>query len=241
MWKKAVSCTILIVLLLNVIVEGAGTTTDKAHLIAQKTILSENVAVQKDLVVQYNLFNVGTSAAIDVLLVDDSWPEHSFKRVIGLTTAKWDRIPSGGNVSHTVVLIPKVPSQVITEPAVVSYRETAKSNLVTGFSSDIGYLDIMSSTENFRRTAPHGREWVNFGLLALGPILVPFAVWVYIQLNLLFHIFLFSCSCYSWRYFQGKFGPTCRTNWTKLAKYGQANRTNKARLYYIFMTKTGCT
>jgi len=171
------------ILLLNAAVKASTPITDKAHLIIQKTILSENIAAQKELIVQYNLFNVGTSAAIDVLLVDDSWPGHSFQKVVGLTSAKWDRIPAGGNVSHTVVLKPTVPREILTEPAVVSYRETAKSDIVTGFSSDLGYLDILSSTENFRRTAPHMREWVNFGLLALGPILVPFAVWTYIQLN----------------------------------------------------------
>lgn len=55
---------------------------------------------------QYTLYNVGNVAAQDVVLIDDSFPTDSFITAGGQLGVRIDRIPPGGNVSHTVVVRP---------------------------------------------------------------------------------------------------------------------------------------
>uniref|UniRef100_A0A5F9DUV8 Signal sequence receptor subunit 2 n=1 Tax=Oryctolagus cuniculus TaxID=9986 RepID=A0A5F9DUV8_RABIT len=60
----------------------------------------------RDLTLQYNIYNVGSSAALEVELSDDSFPPEDFGIVSGMLSVKWDRIAPASNVSHTVVLRP---------------------------------------------------------------------------------------------------------------------------------------
>ncbi|CAI8015386.1 Translocon-associated protein subunit beta [Geodia barretti] len=65
-----------------------------ANLIASKTILNEHMVEGKDLTIKYSIYNVGTSAAVNVLLEDSSFPEEHFVIEQGLLTTTWDRIQS---------------------------------------------------------------------------------------------------------------------------------------------------
>ncbi|NXQ66807.1 SSRB protein, partial [Quiscalus mexicanus] len=83
---------------------------DGARLLASKSLLNRYAVEGKDLTLQYNIYNVGSSAALDVELSDDSFPPEDFGIVSGMLSVKWDRIAPylfiANNVSHTVVLRP---------------------------------------------------------------------------------------------------------------------------------------
>ncbi|XP_021105113.1 translocon-associated protein subunit beta isoform X2 [Heterocephalus glaber] len=77
-----------------------------ARLLASKSLLNRYAVEGRDLTLQYNIYNVGSSAALDVELSDDSFPPEDFGIVSGMLNVKWDRIAPASNVSHTVVLRP---------------------------------------------------------------------------------------------------------------------------------------
>ncbi|TRZ11390.1 hypothetical protein HGM15179_015699 [Zosterops borbonicus] len=65
---------------------------DGARLLASKSLLNRYAVEGKDLTLQYNIYNVGSSAALDVELSDDSFPPEDFGIVSGMLSVKWDRI-----------------------------------------------------------------------------------------------------------------------------------------------------
>ncbi|MGH0130341.1 UNVERIFIED_CONTAM: hypothetical protein FKN15_042622 [Acipenser sinensis] len=77
-----------------------------ARLLASKSLLNRYAVEGKDLTLQYNIYNVGSSAGLEVELSDDSFPPEDFGIVSGMLNVKWDRIAPASNVSHTVVLRP---------------------------------------------------------------------------------------------------------------------------------------
>uniref|UniRef100_A0A8C2HEK0 Translocon-associated protein subunit beta-like n=1 Tax=Cyprinus carpio TaxID=7962 RepID=A0A8C2HEK0_CYPCA len=63
-----------------------------ARLLASKSLLNRYAVEGRDLTLQYNIYNVGTSAALEVELSDDSFPPEDFGIVSGMLNVKWDRI-----------------------------------------------------------------------------------------------------------------------------------------------------
>uniref|UniRef100_A0A2I3HEU9 Signal sequence receptor subunit 2 n=1 Tax=Nomascus leucogenys TaxID=61853 RepID=A0A2I3HEU9_NOMLE len=63
-----------------------------ARLLVSKSLLNRYVVEGRDLNLQYNIYNVGSSAALDVELSDDSFPPEDFGIVSGMLNVKWDRI-----------------------------------------------------------------------------------------------------------------------------------------------------
>ncbi|WP_411026736.1 hypothetical protein, partial [Salmonella sp. s54395] len=60
----------------------------------------------KDVTVLYSIYNVGSSAAFNVKLSDETFPDADFKVVQGQLSVQWERIAPGGNVTHSVILQP---------------------------------------------------------------------------------------------------------------------------------------
>ncbi|XP_015284228.1 PREDICTED: translocon-associated protein subunit beta-like, partial [Gekko japonicus] len=63
-----------------------------ARLLASKALLNRYAVEGRDLTLQYNIYNVGSSAALEVELSDDSFPPEDFGIVSGMLNVKWDRI-----------------------------------------------------------------------------------------------------------------------------------------------------
>uniref|UniRef100_A0A2K6V406 Signal sequence receptor subunit 2 n=1 Tax=Saimiri boliviensis boliviensis TaxID=39432 RepID=A0A2K6V406_SAIBB len=61
-----------------------------ARLLASKSLLNR----------YYNIYNVGSSAALDVELSDDSFPPEDFGVVSGMLSVKWDRIAPASNAGY---------------------------------------------------------------------------------------------------------------------------------------------
>uniref|UniRef100_A0A8C6EKB4 Signal sequence receptor subunit 2 n=1 Tax=Microcebus murinus TaxID=30608 RepID=A0A8C6EKB4_MICMU len=71
--------------------------------LASKSLLNRYAVEGRDLTLQYNIYNVGSSPALDMELADDSFPAEDFGIVSGMLNVKWDWIAPASNVSHTVV------------------------------------------------------------------------------------------------------------------------------------------
>uniref|UniRef100_A0A8C5DLI7 Signal sequence receptor, beta n=1 Tax=Gouania willdenowi TaxID=441366 RepID=A0A8C5DLI7_GOUWI len=80
-------CVIVLLALL-----GLCSGEDGARLLASKSLLNRYAVEGRDLTLQYNIYNVGSSAALEVELSDDSFPPEDFGIVSGMLNVKWDRI-----------------------------------------------------------------------------------------------------------------------------------------------------
>ncbi|CAB1320849.1 unnamed protein product [Coregonus sp. 'balchen'] len=144
---------------------GLGTGEEGAHLLASKSLLNRYAVEGHDLTLQYNIYNVGTSAALEVELSDDSFPPEDFGIVSGMLNVKWDRIAPASNVSHTVVL----------RPLKAGYFNFTSASV--GYTSAPGQGGILAQREFDRRFSPHYLDWAAFGVMTLPSIGIPLLLW----------------------------------------------------------------
>ncbi|GAB5583870.1 translocon-associated protein subunit beta [Prionailurus iriomotensis] len=160
-----------------------------ARLLASKSLLNRYAVEGRDLTLQYNIYNVGSSAALDVELSDDSFPPEDFGIVSGMLNVKWDRIAPASNVSHTVVLRPLKAGYFNFTSATVTYLaqedgpvvgvSSLNSEEAVGFTSAPGQGGILAQREFDRRFSPHFTEldWAAFGVMTLPSIGIPLLLW----------------------------------------------------------------
>ncbi|XP_073493719.1 translocon-associated protein subunit beta isoform X2 [Phyllobates terribilis] len=146
-----------------------------ARLLASKTLLNRYAVEGKDLTLQYNIYNVGSSAALDVELSDDSFPPEDFGIVSGMLNVKWDRIAPASNVSHTVVLRPLKAGYFNFTSASITYLAQEGSQM--GYTSAPGQGGILAQREFDRRFSPHFLDWAAFGVMTLPSIGIPLLLW----------------------------------------------------------------
>ncbi|XP_012870491.1 PREDICTED: translocon-associated protein subunit beta [Dipodomys ordii] len=130
-----------------------------ARLLASKSLLNRYAVEGRDLTLQYNIYNVGSSAALDVELSDDSFPPEDFGIVSGMLNVKWDRIapyPLGCDLDACI-------------NAVCSFQ--------IGSTSAPGQGGILAQREFDRRFSPHFLDWAAFGVMTLPSIGIPLLLW----------------------------------------------------------------
>nr|CAG5957189.1 unnamed protein product [Menidia menidia]CAG5958716.1 unnamed protein product [Menidia menidia] len=151
--------------LLAVLVLGSG--EEGARLLASKSLLNRYAVEGRDLTLQYNIYNVGSSAALEVELSDDSFPPEDFGIVSGIAS----------NVSHTVVLRPLKAGYFNFTSASVSYLAQEGGQVVVGYTSAPGQGGILAQREFDRRFSPHYLDWAAFGVMTLPSIGIPLLLW----------------------------------------------------------------
>lgn len=150
----------------------------QARLLVSKNVLNQFVVQGKDLTVHYNIYNVGSSAAIAVTLSDESFPSGDFNVVQGLPSAKWRSIAPGSNVSHTLILSPLKSGVFNFTAAQVTYKPNEDATeLQVAFSSAPGEGGIMSVKDYDRKHSPHLVDWGLFGLMCVPTIVIPLLMW----------------------------------------------------------------
>uniref|UniRef100_A0A1D2AJ96 Translocon associated protein subunit beta n=1 Tax=Ornithodoros brasiliensis TaxID=888526 RepID=A0A1D2AJ96_ORNBR len=118
---------------------GAEEEITEARLLVQKRILNRFLVEGRDIIVDYNIYNVGGSAALDVRIADNSFGAADFQVVSGMLTMKVDRLPPNANLSHTVVIRPLKPGRFNFTSADVYYRTSEESqDIQIGQTSEPG-------------------------------------------------------------------------------------------------------
>uniref|UniRef100_W5KSB1 Translocon-associated protein subunit beta n=1 Tax=Astyanax mexicanus TaxID=7994 RepID=W5KSB1_ASTMX len=169
---KLTLCLFALVAVLGLVAGEEG-----ARLLASKSLLNRYAVEGRDLTLQYNIYNVGTSAALEVELSDDSFPPEDFGIVSGMLNVKWDRIAPASNVSHTVVLRPLKAGYFNFTSATVSYLAQEGGQVVVGYTSAPGQGGILAQREFDRRFSPHYLDWAAFGVMTLPSIGIPLLLW----------------------------------------------------------------
>ena len=108
-----------------------------------------------DIVVKYNVFNVGDNAATDVKIVDNGFRADDFDVVSGQLQYKLDRIAPGANSTQTVVVRPKKFGYFNFTAAEATYSSDGGAALLTGLSSDPGQGVIIAARDYDRQFSAH--------------------------------------------------------------------------------------
>ena len=108
-------------------------TDTTAHLLVSKQIHNKYLVESQDIVVKYNLYNIGSAAALDVQLRESSFPSSDFELVRGQLQLKFDRVAPGVNISHTVVVRPLKYGYFNFTAAEVSYLPSEEAEVRFNF------------------------------------------------------------------------------------------------------------
>jgi len=167
-------CLLLITFLVSAF---ASELESQAKLLATKTVTNQFLVKNKDVTIKYNIYNVGTSAASQVKLVDNTFPVDDFARVLGQLSAEWRTIPPNTNVTHVVVVKPLQSGLFNFTSAELTYVPSEDAEPQRAFTSFPGEGWIMTETDFERKHSPHLVEWAIFFLLSTPSVLIPFLLW----------------------------------------------------------------
>jgi len=149
-----------------------------ARILAVKNIVNMYLVENKDLTVEYSLYNVGDSAALDVSLADNTFPTEDFELLHGQLDVKWERIAPGANVTHAAVLKPLKSGYFNFTSAEISYLASEDASEPTlGYTSGPGEGGIMAFKAFDRKFSPHILDWVAFAVMTTPSLMIPFALW----------------------------------------------------------------
>ncbi|XP_035230364.1 translocon-associated protein subunit beta-like [Stegodyphus dumicola] len=147
----------------------------QARLLVHKRFLNKYLVEGRDLVSNYNIYNVGESAAHNIHLKDNSFPEEHFDVVIGFLNMKLDRLGPGANISHTVVLRPKQTGIYNFTAAEVTYYPSEDSKEVqVSYSTEPGEAVVIQAKDFDRKFSPHMTDWAAFAVMTLPSLGIPF-------------------------------------------------------------------
>lgn len=105
---------------------------------------------------QYTVHNVGSVAALEVEITDNSFHPDRFVHVSGELNARIDRVPPHSNVSHTVVIRPRKFGYFNFTSAEVLYRRTEDApRLQVAVSSAPGEGLIVSYRDYAKKFSSH--------------------------------------------------------------------------------------
>jgi translocon-associated protein subunit beta len=152
--------------------------TENARLLASKNLLNLYLVEDKDLTVQYDIYNVGGSSALDTELVDKSFAESDFEVLHGSLSVKWQRIGPGSNVTHVVILKPKKSGYFNFTSADLSYlpSETATQRQFA-YTSAPGEGGVVNFKDYDRKFSPHVLDWAAFAVMCLPSLGIPYLLW----------------------------------------------------------------
>uniref|UniRef100_A0A224XPY7 Translocon-associated protein subunit beta n=1 Tax=Panstrongylus lignarius TaxID=156445 RepID=A0A224XPY7_9HEMI len=170
-------CTILLQLV-NIYTLEADENESGARLLVSKQILNKYIVENMDLVVKYTIYNIGNSAAVNVMLSDTSFKPEVFLPAGGQLNVKIPRVPPVSNLTHTVVLRPVRVGFYNFSAAEVTYRNSDESTQVqVAISSEPGEGYIVAFRDYDKKFSPHLLDWAAFAVMTFPSLAIPFLLW----------------------------------------------------------------
>jgi len=150
----------------------------KARVLVSKLILNRYLVQGQDIVVEYTLYNVGSSAATNIILSDAGFGPDKFDVISGLVNIKIDRLAPNSNVSHAVVVRPKSYGYLNFTAAEVKYQTSeAGGETQIGYSTEPGEGGVVPYRDFDRKFSPHVLDWAAFAVMTLPSLGIPFLLW----------------------------------------------------------------
>jgi len=180
---KFVAIAVFALLCSSVYAEDEDTATksgkNEARLLIGKHIQNKYLVEGMDLVVKYNLFNIGDAAAVDISLTETGFGTADFDVVGGQPAIQFDRLAPGANTTHALVLRPTKFGYFNFTSAEVKYRvsEEEDSPIRIGYSSEPGQGVIIALKDYDRQFSAHTLDWAAFAVMTLPSLGIPFLLW----------------------------------------------------------------
>jgi translocon-associated protein subunit beta len=169
---------LICVFLLGAVCLTLSAENENARLLASKNLLNLYLVEDKDLTVQYDIYNVGGSSALDTELVDNSFAAEDFEVLHGSLSVKWQRIGPGANVSHVVIVKPKKSGYFNFTSADLSYLPSeSATERQRAYTSAPGEGGVVNFKDYDRKFSPHVLDWAAFAVMTLPSLGIPFLLW----------------------------------------------------------------
>ncbi|OTF77021.1 translocon-associated protein subunit beta-like protein [Euroglyphus maynei] len=152
---------------------------DRARLLAEKQVLNKYLVENKDIMINYNIFNVGSSSAINVHFSDNTFSLAHFDIVGGSLKFTIPRIAPQSNTTHTAIVRPKegIWGRFNFTAGELIYSTEGSTELQYGYTSEPGEGYIVSLKEFDKRFSPHYYDWAAFLVISMATVLLPYLLW----------------------------------------------------------------
>lgn len=122
------------------------------------------------------------SAAYDVDVKDNDWPEGSFEYLEGENKGKFEKLEPGTNVTFSYTVVPKSIGEIETVPAMVTFKtsqDTEDEDRRIARSNILPKIPVLTQSEYDKRHDSHVDEWAIFFALLILPIGIPFVLYLF--------------------------------------------------------------
>ncbi|KAI3386116.1 hypothetical protein SNEBB_011321 [Seison nebaliae] len=148
-----------------------------ANLLVKKSILNSFYAESIDLIIKYDVYNVGESDAYNVI-VKDTYEIDDLKLKSDSSELKWSKIVHKTNVSAVIIYEPLQPKIMNISVGLIQYeQEEGGSTRQIGRSNKMPQIAVMAFNEYSRQYASHKFEWLVFFGLCILSLFFPYMLW----------------------------------------------------------------